>query len=80
MKKLLSALIALIMVVCLVPLGAFADNSALYTAIDDIRYESLTKTVAVDTGGEFIYLGIQPVFDPGIETTPTNITGFSPPL
>lgn len=77
MKKLLSALIALIMVVCLVPLGAFADNSALYTAIDDIRYESLTKTVAVDTGGEFIYLGIQPVFDPGIETTPTNITGFS---
>ncbi len=77
MKKLLLVLAALILVVCMVPFGVSADNSALYTATEDIRYESLTKTVAIDRGGEFIYLGLQPEFDPGAETTPTNIRGFS---
>ena len=77
MRKLLSALAALILIVCLMPLGVSADNSALYTATDNYRYESLTKTIAVDKGGEFIYLGVQPVFDPGADTTPANIKGFS---
>lgn len=77
MKKALSAILIAVMVLCLAPLGVSADNSALYAATDDYRYESLTKTVAVNTDGEFIYLGIQPIFDTGVDTTPANIKGFS---
>lgn len=43
MKKLLSVFAALILVVCMVPFGVSADNSALYTATEDIRYESLNQ-------------------------------------
>ncbi len=76
MKKVLSAILITVMVICLIPLGISADNSALYGATGDYRYESLTKTIAVNTGDQFIYLGIQPKFDAGADTTPENIKGF----